>query len=471
MSERERTLMIVEDDPGLQRQLKWALDGSRVVIAGDRTEALEVLRRELPAVATLDLGLPPHPDGPTEGFATLEAILAARPTTKVIVATGNDERENAVRAIGMGAYDFCPKPVDGELLRLVIDRAFRLHDLEAENRELHDRRKFSPLPGVLTSSPAMQAVCRMIEKAGPTEVTVLLMGESGTGKEVLARALHSSSPRAGKPFIAINCGAIPENLLESELFGFEKGAFTGAVKQTVGRFEMADGGTLFLDEIGELPRQLQVKLLRFLQERVVERVGGRKSIPVDVRVISATNQDLRGQITTGEFREDLFYRISQLVIDIPPLRARDDDPVLLANAFLKELVQDQKKSSLRGFAVDAISAITAYSWPGNVRELQNRVQRAVILSEGPRVNAADLDLKPPAEEASIPSLKTVREEAEQSALRRALAAAAGNLSLAARLLEVSRPKLYDLLKQYGMQPDREPEEEDTADAAESVGQD
>jgi two-component system NtrC family response regulator len=297
------------------------------------------------------------------------------------------------------------------------------------------------------------------------------MGESGTGKELLARALHSTSPRAGGPFIAINCGAIPENLLESELFGFEKGAFTGAVKQTQGRFEMAHGGTLFLDEIGELPRQLQVKLLRFLQERVVERVGGRKSIPVDVRVVSATNQDLREQSASGQFREDLFYRISQLVIDIPPLRARDDDAVLLANSFLKQLVQEQKKSTLRGFTVDAISAITTHSWPGNVRELANRVQRAVILAEGPRITATDLDLKAPVENATIPSLKTVREEAEQSALRRALAAANGNLSAAARILEVSRPKLYDLLKQYGMQPDRESDDEDAADSAETVGQD
>ena len=471
MSERERTLMIVEDDPGLQRQLKWALDGYRTVIAGSRAEAVELLKREVPAVVTLDLGLPPHPDGPTEGFATLEAILAVRSTTKVIVATGNDERENAVRAIGMGAYDFCAKPVDGDLLRLVVDRAFRLHDLEAENRELQDRRRMSPLPGVLTSSPVMQNVCRMIEKAAPTEVGVLLMGESGTGKELLARALHSTSPRAGGPFVAINCGAIPENLLESELFGFEKGAFTGAVKQTQGRFELANGGTLFLDEIGELPRQLQVKLLRFLQERVVERVGGRKTIPVDVRVVSATNQDLREQIITGEFREDLFYRISQLVIDIPPLRARDDDSVLIANSLLKQFVQDQKKSTLRGFTVDAIGAIGAHSWPGNVRELENRVQRAVILAEGPRITAADLDLKAPAETVAIPSLKTVREEAEQAALRRALAAANGNLSLAARLLEVSRPKLYDLLKQYGMQPDRDSDEEDASDSPESVGQD
>ena len=471
MNERERVLLVVEDDPGLQRQLRWALDGHRVVIAGSRPEALELLKRETPAVVTLDLGLPPHPEGPTEGFATLEAILAARPTTKIIVATGNDERENAVRAIAMGAYDFCAKPVDGELLRLVVDRAFRLHDLEAENRDLQDRRRLSPLPGVLTSAPSMLGVCRMIEKAGPTEVTVLLMGESGTGKELLARALHSTSPRAQGPFIAINCGAIPENLLESELFGFEKGAFTGAVKQTQGRFELANGGTLFLDEIGELPRQLQVKLLRFLQERVVERVGGRKSIPVDVRVVSATNQDLREMTKSGTFREDLFYRISQLVIDIPPLRARDDDAVLLAHSFLKQLVHDQKKTALRGFTAEAIGAIATHSWPGNVRELENRVHRAVILAEGPRVTAADLDLQPPEETETLPTLKMVRDQAEQAALRRALATAAGNLSLAARLLEISRPKLYDLLKQHGLQPDREPDEEDASGSAESIGSD
>jgi two-component system NtrC family response regulator len=317
----------------------------------------------------------------------------------------------------------------------------------------------------------MLGVCRMIEKAGPTEVTVLLMGESGTGKELLARALHSTSPRAQGPFIAINCGAIPENLLESELFGFEKGAFTGAVKQTQGRFELADGGTLFLDEIGELPRQLQVKLLRFLQERVVERVGGRKSIPVDVRVVSATNQDLREMTKSGTFREDLFYRISQLVIDIPPLRVRDDDAVLLAHSVLKQLVHDQKKTALRGFTAEAIGAIAAHPWPGNVRELENRVQRAVILAEGPRVTAADLDLQPPEETETFPTLKMVRDQAEQAALRRALATAAGNLSLAARLLEISRPKLYDLLKQHGLQPDRDPDDEEASGSAESIGSD
>ncbi len=470
MSERERVLMVVEDDPGLQKQLRWALDGHRVVIAGNRAEALDLLKREAPPVATLDLGLPPHPDGPTEGLATLEAILAAQPTTKVIVVTGNDERENAVRAIGMGAYDFCSKPIDGDLLRLVVERAFRLHELESENRELQDRRRMSPLPGVLTSSPNMLAVCRMIEKAAPTEATVLLMGESGTGKELLARALHSTSPRAEGPFIAINCGAIPENLLESELFGFEKGAFTGAVKLTPGRFEMAHGGTLFLDEIGELPRQLQVKLLRFLQERVVERVGGRKSIAVDVRVVSATNQDLREQTSSGVFREDLFYRISQLVIDIPPLRSRDDDAVLLAHGFLKQQLRQLNKSMPRSLSVDAIHAISAYAWPGNVRELENRIQRGVILADGPQVTAADLDLQAATEESAVPTLKVVRDQAEQAAIRRAIATAAGNMSLAARMLGVSRPKLYDLLKQHDMQPERDTEDEEPG-SPEPVGSD
>jgi two-component system NtrC family response regulator len=464
MAEGNRVLLVVEDDPGLQKQLRWAMEGCRVVVAGDKPGALDLLARENPAVVTLDLGLPPEPGGPTIGFATLEAILAARPATKVIVVTGNDERENAVRAIGMGAYDFCSKPVDGDLLRLIVDRAFRLYELEEENRRLREGRHLAKLPGILTSSPSMIHVCRMIDKAAPTEVAVLLLGESGTGKELLARALHSQGRRAGGPFVAINCAAIPENLLESELFGFEKGAFTGAIKQTPGRVELADGGTLFLDEIGDLPKQLQVKLLRFLQERVIERVGGRKSLPVDVRIIAATNQDLQEQIRGGSFREDLYYRLSQFVIDIPPLRARDDDAVLLAHAFLRQYGDEQKKSSLRGFAADAIAAIAAYNWPGNVRELENRVQRAVILADGPQVTAVDLDLEPPAgAEAGIPTLRAVRDQAEQVAVLRAMAAAGGNMSMAARLLGVSRPKLYDLMKQHGIQTDRSAGEAEPAD--------
>ena len=463
MTDGNRVVLIVEDDPGLQKQLRWALDGCRVVIAADKPSALELLVRENPSVVTLDLGLPPEPGGPTIGFATLEAILATRPATKVIVVTGNDERENAVRAIGMGAYDFCSKPVDGDLLRLIVDRAFRLYELEDENRRLREGRQFAKLPGILTSSPSMIHVCRMIEKAAPTEVAVLLLGESGTGKELLARALHSQGRRAGGPFVAINCAAIPENLLESELFGFEKGAFTGAIKQTPGRVELADGGTLFLDEIGDLPKQLQVKLLRFLQERVIERVGGRKSLPVDVRIVAATNQDLQEQIKAGSFREDLYYRLSQFVIEIPPLRDRDDDAVLLAHAFLRQFSEEQKKSNLRGFTADAIAAIAAYDWPGNVRELENRVQRAVILADGPQVRAADLDLEPPEGADGVLTLRAAREQAEQGAVVRALAAAGGNMSLAARLLGVSRPKLYDLMKQHGIQAERAPGETEPAD--------
>ena len=447
MSSDVRTLLIVEDDPGLQRQLKWSFDGYTVVTASDRTAALAAMQRHGPAVATLDLGLPPDPDGPSEGMATLEAILSVAPNTKVVIVTGQDDRENAVRAIGLGAYDFCAKPIDATILSLIVDRAYRLADLEAENRRLRERTGASQLDGVITSARSMLGVCRMVERAAQAEVTVLLLGESGTGKEVLARALHRLSARAEKPFVAINCAAIPENLLESELFGFEKGAFTGAVKQTLGRLEMANGGTVFLDEIGDLPTPLQVKLLRFLQERVIERIGGRRSIPVDVRVICATHQDLKARMASGEFREDLFYRISELVIDIPPLRDRDDDAVLLAHFFLKRFSADQKRA-LRGFASDALAAIANHPWPGNVRELENRVKRAVILADEHHVSAADLDLEAPTETVTPLTLKEAREQADIRTLQQALTLARGNLSQAAKTLGISRPTIYDLLKQY-----------------------
>ena len=448
-----RTLLIVEDDPGIQRQLKWSFDGYAVLTAGDRESAVAAVRRAAPPVVTLDLGLPPEPGNATEGLAALEEILATAPATKVIIVSGNDERENAVQAIGLGAYDFCAKPIDPSILSLIVDRAFRLHDLEQENRELRARQKASPLSGIITASPTMLKVCRMVERAAGADVTVLLLGESGTGKEVLARALHQLSARAQGPFVPINCAAIPEQLLESELFGFEKGAFTGAVKQTPGRLETANGGTVLLDEIGDLPAGLQAKLLRFLQEKVVERIGGRRPIPVDVRVISATNRDLHQRMKTEEFREDLYYRVSELVVDIPPLRARDDDAVLLAHSFFNQFNAAQKRG-LKGFSAETVAAIAAYPWPGNVRELENRVKRAVIMADDRRVTPADLDLPSEAAESTLPTLREARERGELSALTQALALARGNLSQAARLLDVSRPTLYDLLKQHDVAPER-----------------
>ncbi|MEE8532349.1 MAG: PEP-CTERM-box response regulator transcription factor [Alphaproteobacteria bacterium] len=447
MSTEKRKLLVIEDDPGLQRQLRWSFDGYEVLIAGDRDGALELLRREEPPVITLDLGLPPDTDGVSEGLATLEAIRSIAPQSRVIVVTGNEDRENAVRAVSLGAYDFYQKPIDAEVLGLIIDRAHHLYELEEENRRLARVGEDSPLRGVTTASPDMLKLCRTIEKVAPVDVCVLLAGESGTGKELLAKALHELGPRGRKRFVAINCAAIPETLLESELFGHEKGAFTGAIKQTRGKVELADGGTLLLDEIGDVPLGLQVKLLRFLQERSIERIGGRKEIPVDVRIVCATNQDLDELIKAGRFREDLYYRISEMVITIPPLRDRENDPALLARSFLHRLNKELGRS-VRGFTGDALAALANHSWPGNVRELENRVKRAVIMAEGNRITAQDLELDAPDEEAPSPSLKEVRERAEREALQRALAQVDGNVSRAAKLLGVSRPTLYDLMRHH-----------------------
>ncbi len=440
-------LLVVEDDPGLQKQLKWSFDDLDVVIAGDREAALAALRRHEPPVVTLDLGLPPDADGASEGLATLEQILALAPTTKVIVLSGNQDRANAVKAVAMGAYDFYQKPFDLEVLQLIVKRAFHLSQLEAENRKLQRLRPGSALAGIITSSEPMQKICRTIEKVAPVDATVLLLGESGTGKEVLARAVHDLSPRGVKRFVAINCAAIPENLLESELFGYEKGAFTGAAKQTKGKIEYADGGTFFLDEVGDLPMPLQAKLLRFLQERVVERLGGREEIPVDVRVVCATHQDLRRLITEGRFREDLFYRISEVTVNIPPLRERPGDAVLLAHAFLDRYAEQFKKP-VKTFAPDAVAAIERHGWPGNVREMENCIKRAVIMSDGNRIEAADLDLPGAQQEAEPLNLRQVREAAEREAVLRALARVDGNIARAAELLGVSRPTLYDLIGRY-----------------------
>jgi two-component system NtrC family response regulator len=458
LSKQKLPLLVVEDDEGLQKQLRWCLDDYEVLVASDREGAISELRRAEPPVVLQDLGLPPDPAGVSEGLATLEQILALAPHTKVIVVTGNDERDNAVRAVGLGAYDFYQKPVDVDILKLLVGRAFHVHALEEQNRRLMASQGSAPLEGIIAGSDKMLALCRLVEKVAPTRATTLLLGESGTGKEVFARAFHSMSPRAKKRFIAINCAAIPENLLESELFGHEKGAFTGAHKQTPGKIEYADGGTLFLDEIGDMPMALQAKLLRFLQERVVERIGGRVEIPVDVRVVCATNQDLQAAIADGRFREDLYYRISEVTATIPPLRDRNGDVLLLARALLTRLAEKHARS-LRGFTQDAMEAIDAYDWPGNVRELENRINRAVIMADGKQVTAADLGLELPIAERVPMNLRQVRQQAERQALQRVLAMTGGNISKAAELLGITRPTFYDLMQKHNL---NEPSQQNSA---------
>lgn len=449
MSEKVAKILLVEDDVGLQKQIQWSLEGYEVLTAADRESALAQLRRHEPAVVLLDLGLPPDADGATEGLTALQQTLALAPATKVIVVTGNQDRANAVRAISQGAFDFHHKPFDEQILKIIIERAFRFYELEQENRALAMRQRAEPLQGLISADPEMLKVCRTIEKVAASEVSVLLLGESGTGKELLARGLHELSPRAKKRFVAINCAAIPENLLESELFGYEKGAFTGAAKQTIGKIEYAHGGTFFLDEIGDLPLSLQAKLLRFLQERVIERLGGRGEIPVDVRVVAATHQNLSEHIKTGRFREDLYYRLSEISVRIPPLRDRQGDKGLLAHAFLEKFAQMNGRA-LRGFTPEALAAIEVYPWPGNVREIENTMKRAVIMAEAGQITVADLGL-PTTEvrEASL-NLRQVRDAAERNAVIKALARANGNMAQAADLLGVSRPTLYDLLSRLGL---------------------
>ncbi len=453
MADERPKLLIVEDDAGLQAQLKWAYDDFDVVIAGDRAAAIAALRAEEPAVVTLDLGLPPDPDGTSEGFAVLEEIMALKPDTKVIVASGHGARESALMAIERGAYDFYQKPIDIEELGLIVRRALNLHAIEAENRRLLAQvgENATVLGNLITAAPEMVRVARTIERVANTNVSVMLLGASGTGKELLAKGLHEASQRKAGPFVAINCAAIPETLLESELFGHEKGAFTGAVKTTEGKIEQAQGGTLFLDEVGDIPLPLQVKLLRFLQERTIERIGGRKQIAVDTRIVCATHQNLEAMIVDGRFREDLFYRLAEIVVKIPSLAERSGDAVLLAKAFLKRFARDMNPQ-LTGFTADALAAIDAWPWPGNVRELENRVKRAAIMADGKLVGASDLDLGNGAEAASLPlNLKSAREQADRKAIRQALARSEGNISSTARMLGISRPTLYDLLKQYDLQ--------------------
>ncbi|MEM7225461.1 MAG: PEP-CTERM-box response regulator transcription factor [Pseudomonadota bacterium] len=462
----DRKLLIVDDDEGLQRQLRWAFDDCEVAVASDRESALAALAKHKPPVVLLDLGLPPDANGPSEGLATLEEILASAPDSKVIMVSGQTEREYAIRAVGLGAYDFYQKPIEVEVLKLIVQRAFNFHALEQENRRLASGVGDPLLPGVITANLDMMKIAEDVKKFAATDVTVLVTGESGTGKELMARAVHLLSARAEGPFVAINCAAIPEQLLESELFGHEKGAFTGAVKTTLGKVEVASGGTLFLDEIGDMPMALQAKLLRFTEERTIERIGGRDQIPINTRVVSATNKDLPVAIKEGTFREDLFYRLAETIIDVPPLRDRQGDALVVAHHLLHKQSEELGRP-IQGFSSDAVSAILTYSWPGNIRELQNRIKRAVVTASGKNITVEDLELAQPSDEDNAClTLKECRERAERTAIVRAMVQANGNVSKAAKLLDTSRPTLYQMLRQFDIKAGI-PGEAETAEAAES----
>jgi two-component system NtrC family response regulator len=441
----------VEDDEAALRQLRWTFDSWEVHGVRERSAALAACREQVFPVVLLDLGLPPDPDGASEGLRALGELLAISPDTKVIVVTGREERANALRAVELGAFDYYRKPVDPDEIRILVQRAFQLHQLQAENRRLARGAGREPLPGVVGVSGAMRDVCRTVERAATSRISMLLVGESGTGKEVIARAIHALSPRSAGPFVALNCAAIPEGLLESELFGHERGAFTGADRRVLGRFETAHGGTLFLDEVGEVPAATQVKLLRFLQDRVIQRIGGREDIPVDVRLVSATNRPVRSLAGgDGALREDLFYRLSELLVEVPPLRERPEDAVALAQHFL-EKYRPERERPLEGLASDAIAAIAIHPWPGNVRELENRMKRAIVLAEGPRIGARDLDIEgDEVSPAGDTTLRTAVSVAERDSLLRAWVQSGHNVSRAARLLGVSRPKLYKLLREHGL---------------------
>jgi two-component system NtrC family response regulator len=440
-------ILVVEDDLGIQKQLKWSFAGYEVIFAEDRNSAIAQLRRFEPKVVTLDLGLPPDPANATEGMLTLEEILSLAPQTKVIVVTGNNDKKNALKAINLGAYDFYQKPIDSDTIQILVSRAMNLFNLEMENRHL---AAVAPsMDKIIGQSECILAASRKAERIAQTDISTLLLGESGTGKEVFARSIHEHSLRKDKPFIAINCASIPENLLESELFGYEKGAFTGANKTTPGKIETAQNGTLFLDEIGDMPIGLQAKMLRFLQERVIERVGGRIEIPVDIRVICATHRDVPAMVAEQTFREDLYYRIGEININIPPLRDRNNDVILLARTFLVQY-NDEFKTKIKGFSDGAIKAMTQHKWPGNIRELQNKLKAAVIMAEGTHIQAEDLNLTVNNDVTSIDSLnlREVREHAESRAIRNAYQVAEHNMSKTAELLGVTRPTLYSLIDKY-----------------------
>ena len=447
-------LLIAEDDEDLRTQMKWALTQDyEVFLAEDRSSALEVLKMERPAVVTLDLGLPPRPEGVEEGFLALGEMLELNPLTKVIIITGQGEKDNALKAIGLGAYDFFSKPIQIDELKVVLRRAFHLVQLEHENRELQQRLREEGFEGMLGASTQVQEVFSSIRKVATTDVSVLIVGESGTGKELVARAIHRQSSRKEFPFVVINCGAIPENLLESELFGHEKGSFTGAHIQRKGRFEMAQGGSLFLDEIGELPLLLQVKLLRFLQEQKIERIGGREEIPIDARVLAATNRDLKQALNDGKFREDLYYRLGVVTIILPPLREREEDILVLAMALLQRY-SDENKKKITGFTKPAIRAIETHNWPGNIRELENRIKRAVIMAEGSKIAPEDLELVSPFKKYEGHGLREARESLERDFIERAIARNKGNITQVASELGLSRPTLYELMEKLGMKKEK-----------------
>jgi two-component system NtrC family response regulator len=448
MSQSKIKVLVLEDDEGLRSQYRWLLSDYHVLTAGERREARRIADKELPAIAIVDLGLPPDPDGATEGLAAVTELLGAVAEIKVIVVTGNESREHASRAIAAGAYDYFQKPADPDLLKLIVGRAARLHELEQENRRLAASPPRTSAGGILGNSAEMQKVLRDIERLAKTDITVLITGESGTGKEMVANAIHALGARSAKPFAAINCAAIPESLLEAELFGHERGAFTGAFKQTIGKIESADGGTLFLDEVGDIPLSTQVKLLRFLEDRIIQRVGGRQSIHVNVRILSATNQDVGKLIAEGRFREDLYYRINEISLHLPPLRERTGDALLLANFFLRQCGRELGRV-FRGFSSEASEAIRQCGWRGNVRELENRVKRAAVMADGPVVTAQDLDLEAPKPLHAL-TLREARKRAEKQAIELALAQANGNVSKAAGFLEISRPTLYDLIEEIGI---------------------
>ncbi|WP_333607879.1 PEP-CTERM-box response regulator transcription factor [Arsukibacterium sp.] len=438
------TVLIVEDDPGIQKQLKWSLSDYELVFAADRSSALTQLRRYEPAVVTLDLGLPPDAANASEGLACLAEILAVQPQCKVIVLTGNTDNQHALAAVALGAYDYYQKPIDADVLQIILARAFKLSQLEVENQAL--KASQASQQDIIGNSEAILKACRTVEKIAPTEITTLLLGESGTGKEVFARSIHKQSPRADKPFVAINCASIPENLLESELFGYEKGAFTGANKTTLGKIEGANGGTLLLDEIGDMPLSLQAKMLRFLQERVIERVGGRQEIEVDVRVICATHRNLPEMVAEQAFREDLYYRISEITLTIPPLRQRGHDIIIIAKALLHKF-NHEYKTQVQGFTDCAIQALLNHSWPGNIREMQNKLKSAVILADSKKISAEDLGLAA-VKANKVDTLRKIREQAESKAIRHAFIVANANLSKTADLLGITRPTLYALIEKY-----------------------